>query len=185
MSPSCIDLFLKNCPKSFESTLSIETGLSDFYKLIVTILKVKRENIPPKIIQYRRYKNFGLTRFYEKLPLRHTHFDMNSLDSGSLKKCFMELLNKVPSLKTKFLRANHSKFVTKDVSKAIMLRTKLRNQFLKKRTLEARMKYNKQKSICVSLIKKDERNYYDNLDLKDINDNKRYWATVKPLFLRK
>ena len=36
MSPSCIDLFLTNCRKSFESTLTIETGLSDFYKLIVT-----------------------------------------------------------------------------------------------------------------------------------------------------
>ena len=52
----------------------------------------------------------------------------------------MELLNKVSPLKTKFLRANHSKFVTKVVSRAIMLRTKLRNRFLKKRALEARTK---------------------------------------------
>ena len=44
---------------------------------------------------------------------------MNSVDFGSLKKCFMELLNKVALLKTKFLRANHSKSVTKDESKAI------------------------------------------------------------------
>ena len=61
---------------------------------------------------------------------------MNSLDFGRLKKCFMKLSNKVAPLKTKFLRANHSKFVTTDVSKAIMSRTKLKNQFLKKRTLE-------------------------------------------------
>ena len=39
----------------------------------------------------------------------------------------MEHLNKAAPLKIK-LRANHSKFVAKDVSKAIMLRTKLRNQ---------------------------------------------------------
>ena len=63
---------------------------------------------------------------------------MNSLDFGSLKKCFTELLNKVAPLKTKFLRANYSKVVKNNVSKAIMLTTKLRNQFLKKRTLEAR-----------------------------------------------
>ena len=94
----------------------------------------------------------------------------------------MELLKKVAALKTKFLRTNHSKFVTKDLSKAIMLRTKLRNQFLKKRTLQARTKYNKQRNICVSLVKKAKRNYYENLDLKDINDNKKFWATVKPLF---
>ena len=56
MSPSCIDLYLTNCPKSFESTLTIETGISDFHKLIVTVLKVKHEKVPPKIIQYRDYK---------------------------------------------------------------------------------------------------------------------------------
>ena len=79
---------------------------------------------------------------------------MSSLDFGSLKICFMELLNKIARLKNKFLRANHSKFVAKEVSKAIMLRCKLRNKFLKKKTLESRAKYNKQRNICVSLKKK-------------------------------
>ena len=55
-----------------------------------------------------------------------------------------------------------------------MLRTKLRNKFLKKKTSESRAKYNKQRNICVSLIKKAKRNYYENLDLKDINDNKSF-----------
>ena len=32
---SFIDLYLTNCPESFQSTLTIETGLSDFHKLIV------------------------------------------------------------------------------------------------------------------------------------------------------
>ena len=66
-----------------------------------------------------------------------------------------------------------------------MLRTKLKNQFLKKRTLVARTKYNKQRNVCVSLVKKTKGNYYENLDLKDINDNKKFWATVKSLFSNK
>ena len=66
-----------------------------------------------------------------------------------------------------------------------MLRTKLRHQFLKKKTLEAINKYNKQKNTCVSVVKKAKRKYYENLDLKDINDNKKFWATVKPLFSNK
>ena len=97
----------------------------------------------------------------------------------------MELLNKVAPLKTKFLRANHSKLATKDVSKAIMLRTKQRNQFLNKKTLGTRTKYNKQRNICVNLVKKAKRNHYENSDLKDINDNKKFWAIVKPLFSNK
>ena len=129
-------------------------------------------------------KKFHL-KFFDKLQLKLSNLDMSSLDFGSLKIIFMELLNKIAPLKTKFLRANHSKFVTKEVSKAIMLRTKLRNKFLKKNTLESRAKYNKRGNICVSLIKKVKRNYYENLDLKDINDNKKFWATVKPLFSNK
>ena len=56
MSLSYIDLFLKNCLKSFQSPFPIETGLSDFHKLIATVLKVKHENVPAKIAQYRNFK---------------------------------------------------------------------------------------------------------------------------------
>ena len=66
-----------------------------------------------------------------------------------------------------------------------MLITKLRHQFLKKSTSEARTKYNKQRDICLSLVKKAKWNYYENLDFKDTNDNKKFWATVKPLFSNK
>ena len=79
MSPSCIDLYLTNCPKSFESTLTIETGLSDFHKLIVTVLTVNGEKVPLKIIHYRDYKHFESTRSFEKLQVRLTHLGMNSL----------------------------------------------------------------------------------------------------------
>ena len=66
-----------------------------------------------------------------------------------------------------------------------MLSTKTRNQFLKKRTLEARTKYNNQRNIFVNPVKKTKRNYCENLDLKYINDNKTFWATVKTLFSKK
>ena len=86
------------------------------------------KKVLPKITQYRDYKNFDSARSFEQLQVRLTHIDINNLDFGSFKKCFMEHLNKAALLKTK-LRANHSKFVAKDVSKAIMLKTKLRNQW--------------------------------------------------------
>ena len=88
MSLSCIDLFLTNCQKSFESTLTIETCLSDFHKLIVTVLKVQHKKVSPKIIQCKGYKNFDSTRFFDKLQVRLTHLDLNSLDFRSHKKMF-------------------------------------------------------------------------------------------------
>ena len=39
-------------------------------------------------------------------------------------RMFFEVLNKHAPVKTKYLRANHSPFVTKELSKAIMLRSK-------------------------------------------------------------
>ena len=38
-SPSCIDLFLTNRPRTFQSTTTVETGIFSFYKLVVTVLK--------------------------------------------------------------------------------------------------------------------------------------------------
>ena len=34
-------------------------------------------------------------------------------------------------------------------------------------------------------MKKAKQNYYKNLDLKDINDYKKFWVTVKSLFSNK
>ena len=47
------------------------------------------------------------------------------------------------------------------------------------------MKYNNQRNLCVSLLRKAKRNYCKNLDLNDINDNKKFQTMVKPLFCNK
>ena len=44
--PTCIDQMLTNSNRSFQSSCTIETGLSDFHKMIATVLKIyfqKRE----------------------------------------------------------------------------------------------------------------------------------------------
>ena len=65
--PSCIDRFLKNSPKSFQNNQTIKTGLSDFHKLVVTVLKMYLPNNQPKVITYRDYINFDNSRFSEEL----------------------------------------------------------------------------------------------------------------------
>ena len=66
-----------------------------------------------------------------------------------------------------------------------MLRSKSRNQYLKTKTHKSKMKYNKQDNLCVSITRKAKRNYYENLDLKDITDSNKFWVTIKPLFSKK
>ena len=45
----------------------MKTGLSNFHKLEVTILKMYLPNNQPKINTYRDYKNFDNSRFSEEL----------------------------------------------------------------------------------------------------------------------
>ena len=39
LNPSCIDLFPTSSPSSFQNTKTVSTGLSDFHKLVLTVLK--------------------------------------------------------------------------------------------------------------------------------------------------
>ena len=64
---SCVDLILTNCPRSFQNSCVIETGLSDFHKLIVTVMKTTYKKSQPKIITYRSYKYFNNDSFREAL----------------------------------------------------------------------------------------------------------------------
>ena len=41
------------------------------------------------------------------------------------------------------------------------------------------------RNYCVSLVKKNKKNNYSNLNTKDITDNKKFWKTVKPMFTDK
>ena len=71
-------------------------------------------------------------------------------------------------------------FVTKDLSKAVMKRSKLRNNYLKNKTDANGMLYKKQRNYCVSLLRKSKISYYPNLDEKKVSDNKLFWKVIKP-----
>ena len=71
------------------------------------------------------------------------------------------------------------------LSQAIMQRTKLRNILLKDPTEHNKISYTKQRNWCVSLLRKEKKEYFANLNEKDIIDNKKFWQTVKPFFSEK
>ena len=49
-NPSCIDLFVTNSPKGFQNTITFASRLSDFHKMILTILKSAFPKVRPKQI---------------------------------------------------------------------------------------------------------------------------------------
>ena len=54
--------------------------------------------------------------------------------------------------------------MNKTLSKAIMLKQKLRNKFLKNKSNEKETNSVKQRKQCVSLLRKTKREFYSNLD---------------------
>ena len=72
--------------------------------------------------------------------------------------------------------------MNKDISTAIMNRTRLRNTFLKSRSFEDKAAYNKQRNYCVPLVRKTKTDYYNNLDHKKVVGNKPFWKYIKPHF---
>ena len=71
-------------------------------------------------------------------------------------------------------------FVKNDFSKAIMKRSKLRDNYLKNKTDANSMLYKKQRNYCVSVSRKSKTNYYANLDEKKLSDSKLFWKVMKP-----
>ena len=181
-NPSCIDLILTNRPHNFQNSLVIETGLSDFHLLTVTVLKTTFRKRPPKVIKYRDYKTYYYPYFRHDLELSLAGIDINQISNDEYFSLLMEILNKHAPLKTKFVRANHQPFVTKELRKEHMKRTRLRNKYRKNRSETNKRAYTSQRNLCVKLLKKAKSSYFEKLKPSSISDNKKFWKTVKPLF---
>ena len=88
-------------------------------------------------------------------------------------------------MKEKYIRRNQAPFMNKSVRKAIMVRTKLLNKFRKENSFIHELEYKRQRNFCTTLIKKTKKNFYNNLNVNKITDNKSFWKTVKPSFTEK
>ena len=185
--PSCIDLLLTNRPKSFQNSSVVKTGLSDFHKMTVTVMKNAFEKFKPRVSYFRNWDEFWNEKFRTRLLTKLSLENFNNSSNGINK--FLEIcvntLDIFARHKKKYLRGNNMPFMSKNLVNAHRKRTQLRKKFLKNRTESNRVCYNKQRNLCVSLLRKTKKDYYGNLNEKDEIDNKRFWKTVKPLFSEK
>ena len=73
----------------------------------------------------------------------------------------------------------------KTLPKAIIKRTNLRNTFNKETSSKNWQNYKQQKNICSNILKSTKRNFFGNLNIDEITDNKKFWETLKPFFTDK
>ena len=98
-----------NNPKRFQKSFVCETGLSDCYKLVATIFRST----------FSTFIKFALCIYKAKDP------------DNKLTNILYNTLEKHAPLKSKTVRGNQAPFMSKELSKAIMEKSRLRNRHLK------------------------------------------------------
>ena len=156
--PTCLDLILTNKHRSFKYTTTLETGLSDFHLMTTTVMRLNYQKLKPTIISYRDYKNYDNDKFRESyLHLMQYSNDIND-NYINIENNVINILNNLAPLKKKYIRGNQQPFMNKDLSKAIMTRSRLRNIYLKNRTEFNRERFVKQRNYCVNLLRRVKQN---------------------------
>ena len=121
----CINLVLTNRNRSVQQTTTVETGLSDFHKMVVTVLNSTFPKQGPTVINYRNYKNFNEIAFRNDLREELQRIEPSDLNYSSFETTCDKVLDKHAPVKKKYVQANDKPFMTRALPKAVMLRSTL------------------------------------------------------------
>ena len=182
ISPSCVDLIItNNNPKSFQNSCTFDYNEIE---MTITLLKLCFAKQKPRVLNYCNYKFFKNSLFGDQVlsELSHSILQINNKDLKQFKETCLLIQNTIASLKSIFIRANQAHFVNKEIQRAVVVRSRRQNEFLKSRFIYDKKVYNKQRNNCDSLLRKTKKAYYSNLNVENIADNKKFWKTVKSFF---
>ena len=77
----------------------------------------------------------------------------NDLEFDRFKTPLDEVIARHAPIKKRYVRANQASFMNLKLNKEIMKSSRLRNEFLNTKSDNDRKAYNKQRNLCVSLIR--------------------------------
>ena len=96
--PSCIDLFLTDRPKTSQCNTTI--GISNFLKLVFTVLKSFCRKQRPKMIHCRNFKNFENDNFGQDLKKELLKSDITNAHFSKFNDTVLSVLDKhAPKIK--------------------------------------------------------------------------------------
>ena len=165
----------------------VETGFSDYHKMISTFFKACSSKSKTKVIFYRSCKKFKQSN--SLCSLKKANFDCLKNDPyqnyNLLTNKFLGIVNKHAPLKKKFVRGNNAPFMNREFQKEIYVRSRLRNKYWVEPTTENKVAYQKQRNKCVKIRRKSIKRYMDKVSEKGIETNKSFWNFVKPFLTNK
>ena len=107
--------FITNSHLSFQNTIAVSTGLSDFHEMVITVMKMSFKKYFPIERHYRDYKYFDRAKFKNNLSEKLSEVISNY---ESFEITFIEVLNKHAPLRKKVLSANHASYITKNLDES-------------------------------------------------------------------
>ena len=171
-----IDVMLTNRPRNFHNTSLIETALSDCHEMIASVFRAFFKRLLAKVIEHGTYKTFDQNKFLrdldQELIRSNSYNDGQQYDTST--SIFRRVLDKHAPLKMKKLRGNQIKFMTKELRKAIMDRSRLKNKYLKWPSRENVLANKKAKNICNSLSKKAKKDYFKKATVDGVMSNRKF-----------
>ena len=181
LKPTCFDLIITSRPKSFQNSVTVETGLSDFHKMTLTLIKVFYKKQKTNIVTDPNYKHFSNEAFMfdVKNSIIQITSGKNDLKFDQFKTALHEAIQRHAPIKKRYVRANQALFINKKINKEIMKRSRLRNKFLKTKSDIDRKAYTKQRNLCVNLIRSEKKTFYSNINMSDITENKSHFSLIK------
>ena len=79
--------------------MTMETGISGFYKMVITVLDFFKKKQKPKIIHYRNYKTFNANLFKEELNYELLNTDINNAELVEITSTVLSVLDKFAPIK--------------------------------------------------------------------------------------
>ena len=100
----------------------METGLSDFHRMTVSVLKMHFRKLPPRIISYRDFSNYHNANFinsFTEVLFEGENTESFVKDPNCFYKVCTEVLKQHAPRKKKYVRGNNKRFMVKALSKTI------------------------------------------------------------------
>ena len=132
INPSSKDVMLTHRKRSFQNSMTIETGLSDPHKMTISVLKTVFKKKNPVKINYRSYKDFNQDKFRSDLANSLQNCTYQTMKYENFYEAFMKVLDSHAPRKQKLARGNHQPFMNKTLSKVFMHRSKLKKHIQQK-----------------------------------------------------
>ena len=107
---SCIDLILTNRKMCFQKSKILESNLSDFHKMTLTVLKAYCKKSKPTKIMYHNYKNFSNEAFQNEITEGMTKRSEGTADCRIMKNLVINTLDRLAPKKNKICQSQSETF---------------------------------------------------------------------------